>query len=189
MASLWADMAHQNMILRFALLSLTMISLGLALALTKVSLKEPLVIERACSSLDAGTARKSASSREPSREELRDFALRAVSMRFNLREPISTTWFSDEQLRLRRSELDELAKKKLEQSVYIDSVVVTNDGATAEGVRILALGKSRTAIPIILNLKIERTSRSPLNPYGLVLTKIASSKLAQGQSPMNGVQP
>lgn len=178
-AAVWADIANQNLLLRFVIVSLSLVVITLSVISTKLSLKEPVVIERACQTIERLTA-----SASQSPEEIKGFVNEVLVSRFNSGGFPRLEWMSPDQSRQRKSEQDELDKRRLSQKVVIESVEMNKSGIRVFGDRILSIGKVRSAFPFVMDVSIETTARSGANPYGLVLTKVqpvADSPKAGGE--------
>lgn len=170
-ASLWAEIAHQNIVLRLSILGLSLVVICFGIALAKLSLRDPLVIERPCTSPSTESVAKSRASEPQTNEEIKVFITEAISMRFDSNAHFKNSWFSDDQIKQRKSEQEDLEKKKLAQKVFVESIDVTSAGFRVTVDRLLSVGKIRSAVAVTMDLKLERTPRTASNPYGLVLTK------------------
>ena len=167
-ASAWAEVISQNNVLRVAIIALSVAVMLLSVVAGKVALRAPLVIERGCTS---GVAKASdVADVSPNSVELHAFVTSALPMRFDSTARVEAAWIDPAQLKSRDIEQEDLKKKKLSQRIAIESVSVAGNKITVRADRIIAIGKVRSAFPVILDVRIERTRRSAMNPYGLVFT-------------------
>jgi hypothetical protein len=178
-AAVWADIANQNLLLRFVIATLSLVVITLSVLSTKLALKEPVVIERACQTSERLPANASQSA-----EEIKGFVKEVLLSRFNSGAAPLMAWMAPDQARQRKIEQDELEKRRLAQKIVIEEVEVTKSGIRAIGDRILSIGKVRSAFPFVMDVTLETTARSGANPYGLVLTRVqpvADSPKAGGE--------
>ena len=166
-AAVWADIANQNLLLRFVIATLSLVVITLSVISTKLAVKEPVVIERACQ-----TSERLPASASQSAEEIKGFVNEVLVSRFNSGVAPRMAWMAPDQARQRKTEQDELDKRRLAQKVVIESVEVSKSGIRVVGDRILSIGKVRSAFPFVMDVTLETTARSGANPYGLVLTRV-----------------
>ena len=176
-AAVWADIANQNLLLRFVIATLSLVVITLSVISTKLAMKEPVVIERACQTMERLPANASLSP-----EEIKSFVYEVLIGRFNSGVAPRIAWMAPDQARQRKTEQDELEKRRLAQKVVIDAVEVNKSGVRVVGDRILSIGKVRSAFPFVMDITLETTARSGANPYGLVLTRVQPV----GDSPKTG---
>lgn len=166
-AAVWADIANQNLLLRFVIATLSLVVITLSVISTKLAMKEPVVIERACQTMERLSANASQSP-----EEIKSFVNEVLISRFNSGVAPRVAWMAPDQARQRKMEQDELEKRRLAQKVVIETVEVNKSGVRVVGDRILSIGKVRSAFPFVMDVALETTARSGANPYGLVLTRV-----------------
>lgn len=166
----WADVAAKNVTLKIALTSTSIVCVILAVALVKVSLQPPLVIDR------GGVSRAiSPSSNEHTQTEIEAFLREAVTQRFNSDFTGPTLFLSDDEVIFRKQEQKELSSKSMRQTVVVNSIKIQNQNAEIDSDRLIAVGNIRSALPLPLRVTIANSQRSDANPYGLVLVKIAQN--------------
>jgi len=102
----WADVSSQNVTLKITVLCLSICVIVLGITATKLALKNPIVIERACYSkaLSQSTAERSAT-------EIDAFIKEAILQRFNSDAKVTPGFFSTEEEAARNQEQKEFAKK------------------------------------------------------------------------------
>jgi hypothetical protein len=166
-AAVWADIANQNLLLRFVIATLSLVVITLSVISTKLALKEPIIIERACQTLERLPANAPQTA-----DEIKSFVNEAVISRFNSGVTPRIAWMAPDQARQRKMEQDELEKRRLSQKIVIESVEVNKSGVRVVGDRILSIGKVRSAFPFVMDVRLETMARSGANPYGLVLTRV-----------------
>lgn len=166
-AAVWAEIANQNLLMRFVIATLSVVVITLAVISTKLALKEPIIIERACQTVERIPANASQTA-----DEIKGFVKEALISRFSSGVTPRIAWMAPDQARQRKIEQDELDKRRFSQKIVIESVEVTKSGVRVVGDRILSIGKVRSAFPFVMDVTLETTARSGANPYGLVLTRV-----------------
>lgn len=165
--------AFERSALKLAVIALSMTSIAFSLLLALDLSKEPILIERACETrlLEAASSTQTA-------DELYAFVREAAALRFDVkpvRDPAS--FLSQDLLVSREKEQGELKRSGIDQRLIVRSVKMDGDRYLIEADRLVAVGKARSAIPILLTAKIASKSRNLANPYGLVLTQIDPVKV------------
>lgn len=158
--------------LKLAVLCLSIISLTFSIFLALDVSKEPIVIERACETklLKEGSSAQT-------KDEIHSFVKEAVALRFDsqvVRDP--SAYMVQDLFVSRNKEQDELKKSGIDQRVIVRSVQLNNDRFIIEADRLVAVGKARSALPMILIARISSKARSLTNPYGLIMTSIDQEK-------------
>ena len=165
---LWAEVLSQNNSLKWATLSLSVLSVALASCLLSLAMKEPLVFERECFSKSVTLV-----SASPSNAEIEKFIRLAMEKRFNTDALDVPVFLSASELDVRNREIDELSKKGMSQKVLINSVKIEKDKITVDADRIISVAKIRSALPLPVTVKIKQTDRSNGNPFGLILSDVS----------------
>jgi hypothetical protein len=165
---LWAEVLSQNNSLKWATLSLSVLSVALTSCLLSLAMKEPLVFEREC--LSRAVPLVSAS---PSNAEIERFVRLAMEKRFNTYALDVPIFLSASELDVRNREVDELTKKGMAQKILVNSVKIEKDKISVDADRILSVAKIRSALPLPVTVKIKQTDRSNGNPFGLVLSDVS----------------
>lgn len=171
----WAKVAQENAILKFALLLVTSLCGVLAIGMSKVALKEPLVIERACFSkaLAILDSKRTTS-------EVVSFVEEAVVERFDS-QVVGQGYLSSAEAELKRKEQKDLEARKLNQKVVVRHVSVSEAGITVEADRLISVGEIRSAFKFPLAVRVESVPRSAANPYGLILSDVKSIEKKEGK--------
>jgi hypothetical protein len=169
----WDAMQKENLYLKFGVIGLLILAIMLTGALTKVALREPLVIERACYSKAAKVV-----GGEPTDDEIKAFAKEALEARFNT-DVRNSTLLSLEQQAFRDKEQLELSKQKMSQDVLVKGVEIGRAGLVVQADRVISVGDVRSAFRFPLKINVERDARSDSNPYGLVLTSVENLEKAK----------
>jgi len=163
----WADIAALNVSLKAALLSLAFsCSIG-TVGLVKLSLRDPLIIDRECYS-----SKVKPGNPKHSKEEVQAFARLALEERFNS-SPKELGYLSTNELRFRSEDLQKMHTAKLKQVVVVNSIDVKDGKVRVDADRLISTGDIRSAFPFPLELQIGNTLRTSSNPYGLVLEKVS----------------
>lgn len=161
----WASVSSQNSILKGAVVSLSLVTVVLALVTIKTSFEESVVIERGCFTTLANTVNS-----KHTLPEITQFLKMSLSQRFDSDvQPVDHIVAFDE-LALRNTEQKELESRNIFQRVIINGVEETPEGFKVDTDRIISVGDVRSAFRFTLIAKIESVSRSLSNPYGLILT-------------------
>lgn len=164
----WAHVASQNLILRFALMATSLTCLGLLLTLIKVSLRDPLLIERGCFSRAVEKA-----STDHSEEEIRAFLTEALAQRFNSEAHPLNGYLSEEELRSKEQEQHEMKEREIRQTIILNRITkIEANHALVDADKLIAIGSIRSAFPFPLEIKLATKMRSQSNPYGLLITFI-----------------
>ncbi len=164
----WAEVLSQNNSLKWATLSLSVLTVALATCLISLAMREPLVFERECY-----TKALSPTSSSPSNDEIERFLRIALSKRFDTDALDVPVFLSASELNVRSKEVEELTKKGMSQKVLVNSVKVDHGKLTVDADRIISVGKIRTALPLPLNVRVKSTDRSAGNPYGMVISDVS----------------
>lgn len=169
----WAEVLSQNNSLKWGLVSMSVITVALAICLVSVASREPLVIERAC----YDKALKPMSAKQTD-EEMERFVREVLKKRFDTDALDSQVFLAGDEYATRLKEMDEFSKKGMAQRVFVNAVKIASSGITVDADRIISVGKIRSALPLPLALKVKFTDRSEGNPYGLILsdTKLISTE-------------
>lgn len=163
----WAKVISENSILKGVVVSLTMLVLFLGVTSLKLSLRDPLVIERACFSKVANIV-----DTKKTTVEIEAFLKEAIAQRFDSSTNQPTNYLSAEEKNVREREQKDLQSRKLAQRVFVNSIVIDGSKIILEADRLISVGDIRSAFRFPLELKIESVSRSASNPYGLMLANV-----------------
>jgi len=156
--------------MRSALLALSIALTILAFVSAKVSLKPPMIVERACYStiLEGRSANQTP-------QEIEAFVREAVSQRFDSDSNVNGEFLGLEEMQYREKEQDELKKRDMKQRVLVNSVVKIGDLYSVSADRLISVGTIRSAFIFPITLTIESVQRTSGNPYGLILTRVQSA--------------
>ncbi len=164
----WNEVLSQNSALKWGIVSVSSIALGLGFSLVSLALREPLVIERGCVT---EVVKPAASQATP--DEIGRFARLAIPKRFDSDATDSQLYLTPEETATRVKELDELGRKGMAQRVLVGSVKVEGGKVRVEADRLLSFGKLRTVLAMRLQLSLKTVDRTPGNPFGLILADVA----------------
>ena len=163
----WASVSSQNSVLRIVTISLSVCLILMGLALVRVSLRPPLLIERACYSKNI-----SIQNNKRTDDEIKTFISLALEMRFNSEVKVNPDYMGKNELSFREREQDELKKKGMSQKIIVNSIKSDKGDFLVDGDRLFSVGKIRSVLPFPLKGKISSVERTEANPYGLILEKI-----------------
>lgn len=164
----WSQVVTQNIVLRFSLLLVTA-SLGvMTFVAAKISLRDPLVIERACftSTLDAKPVAATS-------VEVEAFVKEVLRQRFDSDATANGEMMAVEEFKFRAKEQEEFSRRQIKQRVVVNSMTRNQDVINVDSDRIISVGNVRSAFSFPLIVTLSTVKRSPANPYGLVVTKIS----------------
>lgn len=177
----WANVARENTLVKVVALVLAATTLTLGVVSAKLSLKTPIIIERACFPRVASLGTQAATA-----QEVESFIREAVTQRFDTNAAVQSEYFSLEELKTRDQEQAELKRREMKQRVTVEGVAKSGDFITVEADRILSVGTIRSAFAFPLKITIEPTTRTEGNPYGLVLTKVEPVESQKSEDKTNG---
>jgi hypothetical protein len=164
----WAETAQLNSFLKYSLLLSTTLATVFAISTTVLSLKAPLIVDRACFSNIIIS-----SNRSHTDQEIESFLRISLEKRFAT-DAISSTlsWLSMSEEQAKLGEQKELAQKNIRQKILITKIGIQGNTATVEIDRVLAVDRLRTVIPATVIAQVSSVPRTELNPYGLLIEKI-----------------
>lgn len=164
----WSKVLSQNIALRFTILCLSATVIGLLVVLTKLSLRDPIVIERACFSQTLDPA-----STDRTQAEISTFIKEALAQRFDTNAVLQDGFVSMEEAQFREQEQRGLKEKEMKQRVLVNQVEkISGADVMIDADRIISVGPVRSALPFALRLTISSIPRSRGNPYGLKLIQV-----------------
>lgn len=164
----WSKVLSQNIALRFTILCLSATVIGLLVVLTKLSLRDPIVIERACFSQTLDPA-----STDRTQAEISTFIKEALAQRFDTNAVLQDGFVSMEEAQFREQEQRSLKEKEMKQRVLVNQVEkISGADVMIDADRIISVGPVRSALPFALRLTISSIPRSRGNPYGLKLIQV-----------------
>lgn len=167
----WATTAKENLSLKIACVLLSISTTAFCLLSLKLSLKQPMIIERG----DESEVAKVVNS-EHTQKEIKAFLKKALEHRFNTKQKPSVLFLSFEEMMARDKEQTELADKKIKQNIIIEEINFNDKQILVNADRVFSVGEVRSAFTFPLTVEIESTDRSIDNPYGLLLQKVTLLK-------------
>lgn len=169
--TIFSETAKANAALKLGVSAMALALIGTGGATIVLANQEPLLIERSCSTALVSTAKDASRSQ--------------VELEAFVRENLPLLWTSSMQAELKRTtvlpenlkaqavqEMDELNAKGLNSYVVIHEVSVTGSRFRATADRVFSAQDVRTALPLDVSGEVSSVPRSPLNPYGLILSAI-----------------
>lgn len=163
----WAKTAMQNVTLKMATLTLSIVAISQLIVIISMSLKEPLIIERSCFSKPLPTKPL-----EPTQEEIKSFLSEALSMRFDSAGYLKLGYLAIEETISREKELGILKSKQMNQRVLVSEIKIQGNDIFVLTDRLISIGKVKSVLPLNLKVVIQQTSRSESNPYGLIISSV-----------------
>lgn len=172
----WANALSQNSILKATVGVLLVSTFIFCLTTVKLAVKGPFIIERECYSRTLTTADS-----KHSQTEMEQFIKVALPKRFDSDGADFRSVLSEDEIQFRAKEQEDLSKKGVSQRVNITSVKMEGSSATVEADRVLSAGKIRSALFFPLKVTLATTSRTPSNPYGLILKRVSQVQVEDGK--------
>ncbi|MGZ3783873.1 MAG: hypothetical protein ACXWR0_05025 [Bdellovibrio sp.] len=168
----WAETAKQNSILKYSLLLSSIMTIIFSITTVTLSMKKPLVIERACFSSLATLAKQDHTDRE-----IEEFTKIAIDKRFSTDSNADIlSWLSNTEFLSKQNEAKELKAKNITQKILVSKVNIQGNQIVVEFDRVLSVEKLRTVIPATILAQISSTDRNEINQYGLILEKVELKK-------------
>ena len=131
------------------------------------STKPPILVERSCETkiLSQGPSKRTV-------DEIKAFISEAISARFDT-DRNKPSLMTEAQADMKSKELKELSSRKIYQRVFVDDIILKDDGSfTAKLTRLIKVENIRTALGFSIEAKIFEDARSEDNPYGLILSEV-----------------
>jgi hypothetical protein len=173
-------LSHTIIQFKMMVVAFSFVTALLAYGLVTLSLKEPLLIERGCIT----EAIKAGESGKRTEGEVQSFIREAASQRIDS-DKDATVLLSEDEKKQKISEQVELKKRNLAQRLIVETIsmnVPSGNEATLHGVRLFSIGELRSAVRVLLILKIATVPRSELNPWGLLLVSSKDQISSTGSS-------
>lgn len=167
----WAKVAFENFNLRWAVASLSLATLILAITAIKLAARDPLVVDRTNES-HALTFIES----QLSEKEIVDFTRKALSYRFDSGEVPDRNYLSSQELQSRDQEQKELKARDIKQRVVTNGAILQGSEITVDSDRLMSVGQVRSALAFPLILEVSKMGRTMQNPYGLIVTRVKAPK-------------
>lgn len=167
----WAEIAAQNVTLKFTVGALCICCVVLAFTLIKLCLRGPLVLDRAHE-----TVAIESSDVKQTDAEIRAFVEKALSQRYDSKVQASNFLSESEQAK-RIQEQKSLSEKKISQRIFVNTVTIDKEKIKVEADKLLSVGNIRSAFLFPMSVQIQRTERTEINPYGLILSDISPIKV------------
>lgn len=164
----WAKTASQNVTLKVATVTLTVICLAQLSVITGLSFKDPIVIERACYSKIA-----KAKNPEPTQDEIAAFITETLPIRFDSNSILKDGVLAIEETIAREKEMVTLKSRQMTQRVLVTNVKFEGQDILVQTDRLISVGKIKTILPLNLKVTVQQTTRSESNIYGLIISSIS----------------
>lgn len=172
----WADIASQNVTLKGVVVALSVALITVSTVAAKLGLKDAVVIDRGCYSQLAKLTPDKVTD-----DEIKGFLSEVLPQRFGTQVEPSVALLSPTQLKARITELDDLSRKGMRQVLVVNAVNIDGEAIRVEADRLIAVDKIRSAFPMTLDVSVSKVVRSSGNPYGMVLTNVASIEPKEGK--------
>lgn len=164
----WASVLSENNLLKTTVAILGVVSVVFSVALARLAVRQPLLLEREC-----GTRYISPVDQKHTSREIDSFIKTAVPLRFDTEAADFRSLLSDDEAGFRIKEQDELKKKSISQRVLVNSIKADGDFYVVDTDRVLSSGKVRSALPLIVKVQLASVGRSVSNPFGLILKRVS----------------
>ncbi len=164
----WIDVINQNNLFKVTLTISTVCTLVLCVTVVQLALRDPLIIERECYSKAISLA-----ATKQSAPEIEAFVRFALSKRFDSEVSDPRIFLGEEEFAYRLKEQEELTRKGMKQKVIAASIKVTEKWVEVDADRIFSVGSIRSNVPFTILVQVATTSRTPANPYGLLIQRVS----------------
>ncbi len=147
-----------------------------ALSTLYLAMRDPVIIERDGVTLTT----KEKASGDRTRAELEGFFKLALEARFDSKldaEANSRSYLSMQMLKARELEQADLKKSSLTQKMLLDSIAVSKNEMFVKADRLIKTKNLSSVFPLLFKVKLDETTRSGTNPYGLVLREVTQVKV------------
>ena len=166
--AVWAETAAKNVTLKVVIALLSLLTGSLGITTAKLSLRDPLIIERTCfpkALTPASTARTV--------DEIEAFIKAVIHQRFDSGAAVIPGYLSVDEEVFRRQEQDALKTSNMTQVVIVNSIKIDKESVTVDADRLISVGQVRSAFAFPLVATLSSTPRTEGNPYGLVVIKVS----------------
>lgn len=167
----WANIIGQNLTLKVVVGFLTLLCGVLGISLVKTTLRDPLIIERACYTRAAAP-----SSSTHTETEIANFLREALPERFDSNTVVTAGHLSPEEDGFRAQEQAALKSSNMTQRIIVNAIKVEKGRAFIDADRLVSVGQVRSAFRFPLNVTVASTLRIAGNPYGLILVEAKPTK-------------
>lgn len=164
----WAKTAAQNVTLKTAAALLAFVCLFQLSVIAGLSMKDPLVVERACFS-KALQLKNS----KPTEQEISSFLEEAIPLRFDSGKNLKDGFLAMEETLLREREMATLKQRQMSQRILVTDMKVSGDEVQVFTDRLISIGKVKSVLPLNLKVTVLQTNRTESNPYGLIIGSIS----------------
>ncbi len=141
-----------------------------------LAMRDPVIIERDGITLTT----KDKASTERTHAELEGFMKLALEARFESKldsKVNSKSYLSMQMLKARELEQADLKKSGLTQKMLLDSISVSKNEMLVKADRLVKSKQLSSVFPLLFKVKLDETTRSGTNPYGLVLREVTQVKI------------
>jgi hypothetical protein len=172
----WSTVLSQNITLRWALGMVSVCALTFAVICTKLALREPILIERACTSQIVKPA-----SLTQSVLEVETFIRLALLKRFETEATGSEDFLSTDEAGFKEEEQTLLKAKGFSQNLLIKTIKVESGTVSVDAYRILVNAGVPSAQRMQLQVELSSIARTAQNPYGLILKRVSLRKSIESE--------
>lgn len=175
---------NENTALKWVVISLAAILLGLSLLVATLATRAPLVIERECQSravLLSDTA--------PTNAEIEAFVREVLHERFDFEGQPTAALLSASELRASLKDRTELKDRGMKQRLFINGILREGDKLEVDTDRLISVGELRSAFKFPLTLTLGSTARTVANPYGLILVGTEPKVAQEAAKSANQILP
>lgn len=167
----WARVAAQNVTLKACTVILAIVVMVQLFAITSLALRAPLVVERSCLTRTLVLA-----SNQHGQDEIKAFLQEVLPERLDSDAHPRADYLSMEEAAAREREQAALGEKQMRQRFLFGEASISEKEIVVSGDRLIAIGRIKSVLPLVLRVTIKQVSRSESNPYGLVLAEVSEVK-------------
>jgi len=81
----------------------------------------------------------------------------------------------------RVQEQKSLSEKKITQRILVGSIAIDKEKIKVEADKLLSVGNIRSAFLFPMTVQVQRTDRTEINPYGLILSNVTPIKVENAE--------
>ncbi|MBS1983077.1 MAG: hypothetical protein JST16_02800 [Bdellovibrionales bacterium] len=157
-------LTNENTALKWVVISLAVLLLGLSLLIATLATRAPLVIERECQSRAVQLTDAA-----PTNPEIEAFVREVLHERFDFEGQPSAALLSVSELKASTKDRTELKDRGMKQRLFLNGILRQGDKLEVDTDRLISVGDLRSAFKFPLVLTLGSTVRTVANPYGLIL--------------------
>ncbi len=163
----WAKTAAQNVTLKIATITLSIIACVQLVVISITATKTPLIIERSCFS-----KKMQIENSQITKDEISAFLNESIPMRFDSNGSLKPGFLALDESIQREKEINILKSKQMNQKILINDIKFQDSDILVFADRIISIGKIKSVLALNIKVSVQQTTRNELNVYGLILNSV-----------------